>query len=179
MRPDSTSCAKALTAAFFPMSAVMIKEDFYRDMERNADEVGVFGHGFTYAGHPVGAAVALEALEIYEEIDLVGHVRRVSKRFLSRCEALADHPLVGDVRGIGLFCGFELVKDKKTREQFDPALKVGARVQDAAHDQGLYLRSIPPDRISFMPPLIIEEDEIDEAVDRFKDALDQVWQSLK
>jgi 4-aminobutyrate--pyruvate transaminase len=179
LKPDSTSCAKALTAAFFPLSALMFKEDFYQDMVRNSDEVGVLGHGFTYAGHPVGAAVALETLAIYDEIDLIGHVRRVSKRFLERCEALLDHPLVGDVRGIGLFCGIELVKDKQTREQFDPALKVGPRVQDAAHDQGLYLRAIPPDRISFMPPLIIEEDAIDEAVLRLKRALDAVWNDVR
>ena len=179
LTPDSTSCAKALTAAFFPMSALMVKEDFYQDMLRNSDEVGVLGHGFTYAGHPVGAAVALEALQIYEDIDLIGHVRRVSKRFLDRCEALSDHPLVADVRGIGLFCGFQLMADKEKRTPFDPAQKVGVRVQDAAHKRGLYLRSIPPDRISFMPPLIIEENEIDEAVDIFKAALDAVWEEIR
>ncbi len=179
LQPDSTSCAKALTAAFFPMSALMIKEDFYRDMLRNADEVGVLGHGFTYAGHPVGAAVALEALQIYEDIDLIGHVRRVSARFLERCEALAEHPLVADVRGIGLFCGFQLMADKRARRPFAPGLKVGVRVQDAAHDRGLYLRSIPPDRLSFMPPLIIEEDEIDEAADILEQALDAVWQEIR
>lgn len=179
LKPDSTSCAKALTAAFFPMSALMIKEDFYRDMMRNSDEVGLLGHGFTYAGHPVGAAVALEALRIYEEIDLVGQVRRVSKRFLERCEALKEHPLVADVRGIGLFCGLQLMADKAGRIPFEPDWKVGARVQDAAHDRGLYLRSIPPDRISFMPPLIIEEDEIDEATDILKDALDAVYGELR
>ena len=179
LEPDSTSCAKALTAAFFPMSALMFKEDFYQDMVRNSDEVGVLGHGFTYSGHPVGAAVALEALDIYEEIDLVGHVRRVSERFLDGCRALMDHPLVGDARGIGLFCGIELVRDKKTREQYDPALKVGQRVQDAAHAHGLYLRSIPPDRISFMPPLIIEADEIDEALKRLRRALDDVWAEVR
>ncbi|MEM7210087.1 MAG: aminotransferase [Pseudomonadota bacterium] len=177
--PDSTSCAKALTAAFFPMSALMFKEDFYQDMMHNSDDVGVLGHGFTYSGHPVGAAVALEALDIYHEMDLIGHVRSVSEPFLSGCYALRDHPLVGDVRGIGLFCGFELVKDKKSREQFDPALKIGARVQDAAHDHGLYLRSIPPDRISFMPPLIINESEIALALERFKKALDQVWKEVR
>lgn len=179
LSPDSTSCAKALTAAFFPMSALMIKEDFYQDMLKNADEVGVLGHGFTYAGHPVGAAVALEALRIYEDIDLIGHVRRVSTRFLERCDALRDHPLVADVRGIGLFCGIQLMADKATREPFDPALKVGVRVQDAAHDRGLYLRSIPPDRLSFMPPLIIDDAEIDEAADILKAALDAVWQQVR
>jgi len=179
LKLDSTSCAKALTAAFFPMSALLFKEDFYQDMVRNSDEAGVLGHGYTYAGHPVGAAIALEALDIYEEMDLIGHVRRVSQPFLQGCRALMDHPLVGDARGIGLFCGIELVKDKTTREQFDPGLKIGQRVQDAAHTHGLYLRSIPPDRISFMPPLIINEDEIEEALLRFKRALDQVWKEVK
>ncbi len=179
LEPDSTSCAKALTAAFFPMSALMFKEDFYQDMVQNSDEVGVLGHGFTYSGHPVGAAVALEALDIYDEIDLVGHVRAVAPHFLSGCEALMEHPLVGDARGIGLFCGIELVANKQTREQFDPALKVGQRVQDAAHDLGLYLRSIPPDRISFMPPLIIEKPEIDDALAILKQALDRVWSELQ
>jgi 4-aminobutyrate--pyruvate transaminase len=178
LQPDSTSCAKALTAAFFPMSALMFKEDFYQDMVRNSDEAGVLGHGFTYSGHPVGAAIALEALDIYQEIDLIGHVRRVSDRFLSGCQALMEHPLVGDARGIGLFCGIELVKNKKTREKYDPALKVGQRVQDAAHAGGLYLRSIPPDRISFMPPLIIEENEIDDALAILGKALDIVWNEL-
>ncbi|MEM7169124.1 MAG: aminotransferase [Pseudomonadota bacterium] len=179
LEPDSTSCAKALTAAFFPMSALMIKEDFYQDMMRNSDEVGVLGHGFTYAGHPVGAAVALEALQIYQDMDLVGHVRQVSERFLARCTALQDHPLVADVRGIGLFCGIQLMADKKKRQPFDPELKVGVRVQDAAHELGLYLRSITPDRISFMPPLIINEAEIDEASEILKQALDKVWAQIR
>lgn len=178
LQPDSTSCAKALTAAFFPMSALMFKEDFYQDMMRNSDDVGVLGHGFTYSGHPVGAAIALEALNIYQEMDLVGHVREVSEPFLEGCKSLMEHPLVGDARGIGLFCGIELVKDKKTREQFDPELKIGQRVQDAAHAHGLYLRSIPPDRISFMPPLIIRKSEIDEALRILRIALDAVWAEL-
>ena len=178
LQPDSTSCAKALTAAFFPMSALMFKEDFYQDMMRNSDEAGVLGHGFTYSGHPVGAAIALETLDIYQEIDLIGHVRRVSENFLGGCQALMDHPLVGDARGIGLFCGIELVKDKNTREQYHPALKVGQRVQDAAHANGLYLRSIAPDRISFMPPLIIDTSEIDDALAILRKALDIVWNEL-
>lgn len=179
LEPDSTSCAKALTAAFFPMSALMFKEDFYQDMVRNSDEAGVLGHGYTYSGHPVGAAIALETLDIYQQIDLVGHVRRVSKPFLEGCQALMDHPLVGDARGIGLFCGIELVRDSKNREQYDPALKVGQRVQEAAHANGLYLRSIAPDRISFMPPLIIDETEIEEALRRLRRALDSVWNELR
>lgn len=174
LKPDMVSCAKALSAAFFPVSALMFKDEMYADMMKNSDEVGVFGHGYTYAGHPVGAAVALEALDIYDEIDLVGHVRKVSETFLARCHALADHPLVAEVRGTGLFCGFELMKDAVKREPFDPSWKVGELVQNFAHDRGLYLRAIG-DRMSFMPPLIINEDEIGIAADRFNGALDDAW----
>ncbi len=130
------------------------------------------------SGHPVAAAVALEALDIYDEINLIEHVRKQSDYFLEGCRELMDHPLVGDARGIGLFCGIELVKNKKTREQYDTELKVGQRVQDAAHANGLYLRSIPPDRISFMPPLIIEQHEIAKALAILKKALDIVWKEL-
>jgi len=179
LTPDSTTCAKALTAAFFPMSAIMFRQNFFDDLMQTSDAAGVLGHGFTYAGHPVGAAVALEALKVYDDIDLVGHVQRVSQPFLAGCEALMDHPLVGDVRGIGLFCGIQLVQDKTTRALWDPALKVGTMVQDRAHERGLYLRSIPPDRISFMPPLIISEDEVAEATAILKAALDDVWAEVK
>lgn len=178
LKPDMVSCAKALSAAFFPVSALMFKDEMYADMMKNSDEVGVFGHGYTYAGHPVGAAVALEALDIYDEIDLVGHVRKVSETFLARCHALADHPLVAEVRGTGLFCGFELMKDAVKREPFDPSWKVGELIQNFAHDRGLYLRAIG-DRMSFMPPLIINEDEIGIAADRFKDALDDAWSVVR
>ncbi|WP_343563621.1 aminotransferase [Kiloniella sp. b19] len=174
LKPDMVSCAKALSAAFFPISALMFKDEMYADMMKNSDEVGVFGHGYTYAGHPVGAAVSLEALNIYDEIDLVGHVRKVSQTFLANCQALNDHPLVAEVRGVGLFCGFELMKDAKKREPFDPSWKVGELVQNFAHDRGLYLRAIG-DRISFMPPLIINEEEIGIATSRFKQALDDAW----
>ena len=179
LTPDSTTCAKALTAAFFPMSAIMFRQNFFDDLMQTSDAAGVLGHGFTYAGHPVGAAVALEAIKIYDDIDLIGHVQHVSLPFLAGCEALMDHPLVGDVRGIGLFCGIQLVQDKTTRALWDPALKVGTMVQDRAHERGLYLRSIPPDRISFMPPLIISEDEIIEATAILKAALDDVWVEVK
>ena len=175
LAPDSVSCAKALTAGYFPMSALLVGEDFYQDMQRNSDEVGVLGHGYTYSGHPVGAAVANETLDIYEQTGIVGHVRQVSPGFLAGCEALIEHPLVGDVGGVGLFCGIQLVADKASRTLFDPAAKVGQLVQDAAHRRGLYLRSIAPDRISFMPPLIVNPDEIAEATERLAGALDDVW----
>ena len=104
----------------------------------------------------------------------MGHVRKVSARFLEKCHEMSDHPLVAEVSGVGLFCGFELMKDAKAREAFDPTWKVGELVQNFAHDRGLYLRAIS-DRMSFMPPLIINEDEVDIVTERFKGALDDAW----
>ena len=170
----STRAQVLYTGQKFPIG----KNAPYGNRSQNSDEVGVFGHGYTYAGHPVGAAVSLQALDIYDEIDLIGHVCKVSPRFLERCHAMVHHPLVAEVRGVGLFCGFELMKDAKTREPFDPALKVGELVQNFAHDRGLYLRAIG-DRMSFMPPLIINQEEIDIATDRFKGALDDAWQVVR
>ena len=103
----------------------------------------------------------------------------MSPDFLSGCEALVEHSLVGDVRGVGLFCGIQLVENKATRQLFDPRLEVGRRVQDHAHARGLYLRAIAPDRISFMPPLIIELEEIEEATRRLAGALDDTWKDLR
>lgn len=97
------------------MSAIMFRQTFFDDLMQTSDAAGVLGHGFTYAGHPVGAAVALEAIKIYDDIDLLGHVQRVARSFLAGCEALMDHPLVGEVRGISLFCGIQLVQDKTNR----------------------------------------------------------------
>ncbi len=178
LEPDIVTCAKALSAAFFPVSALLFKDEMYEQMVHNSDAVGVFGHGYTYAGHPVGAAVSLEALDIYEEMDLIGHVRKVSERFLAHCYALGDHPLVAEVRGVGLFCGFELMQNASKRTPFDPSWKVGEMVQNFAHDRGLYLRAIG-DRMSFMPPLIINEEEIDIACERFKAALDDTWAQVR
>lgn len=174
LKPDLMSCAKAPSAALFPISALMFTDEMYAEMMRNSDEVGTFGLGCACAGHPVGATVSLEALDIHDAIDLTGHVRKVSETFLARCNEMIDHPLVADVRGAGLFCGFELMKDAKAREPFDPSWKVGELVQDFAHDRGLYLRS-NGDRMSFMPPLIISEDKIGIAAERFRGAPDHAW----
>ncbi len=89
----------------------------------------MLGHGFTYGGHPVAAAVALKTLEIYQRRDIVGHVRHVAPLFLKRLTALADHPLVGEANGVGLIGGIELVADKKTKRNFEPAKGVGAKLQ--------------------------------------------------
>src|SRR3546814_5681078 len=101
-QPDFVSCAKQLSGAYLPISAVLVPEHVYEVIRDNSGKIGTFGHGFTYGGHPVAAAVALRALELYEERDILGHVNTVSPRFQARLRKLADHPLVGEARGVGL-----------------------------------------------------------------------------
>ena len=141
-------------------------------------KLGNFAHGFTYAGHPVTTAVAMETLRIYEEMDMVGHVRRVGPHMQNVLRQFADHPLVGEVRGVGLLTGIEMVADKSTRALFDPARKVGATVDRHARAHGLITRFIG-DRIAFSPPLIITEAEIDDVAARLGRALDDAWVEVR
>src|SRR5580704_3272793 len=107
--PDMLTCAKALSSAYLPIGAVMVAETIYNAMVKESEKIGVFSHGFTYSGHPVSSAVALETLKIYEEDDILGHVRRMAPRMQAGLRKFMDHPLVGEVRGIGLIGAVELV----------------------------------------------------------------------
>jgi 4-aminobutyrate--pyruvate transaminase len=177
LKPDMISCAKALSAGMQPISALLINQRVFEAMLDESRKLGNFAHGFTYAGHPVTTAVAMETLRIYEDMDMLGHVRQVGPYLQARLGALADHPLVGEVRGVGLLTGIEMVADKATRAQFDPAGRVGAVVEKHARNHGLITRFVG-DRIAFSPPLIITESEIDEAVARITRALDDTWAEM-
>lgn len=176
LKPDIITVAKALTSAYLPLGAVLISEPIYQALVKESEKIGIFGHGYTYTGHPVCAAVALEALKIYEERDIVGHVRRVAPRLQDGLRRLADHPLVGEVRGVGLIAAVELVKDKATKEPFDPADAVGLYLAKQAQKHGLIIRALG-DIIAFSPPLIMTGEEIDEMLARFGKALDdtEAW----
>jgi len=177
LRPDMITSAKALSAAMQPISAVLISERIHEAMLAQSDKRGNFAHGFTYAGHPVAAAVALEVQKIYAEIDIVARAKRLGPLLHSALGRLAAHPLVGDVRGVGLILGMELMRDGEQRVPFDAALGVGARVDAAAKQHGLLLRVIG-DRLVFAPPLVIEADEIEAIGERLKRALDEVADEL-
>src|SRR5215831_7379397 len=172
LKPDILTYAKALTAGYLPMSATLVSKHIYDVLVAQSDKLGVFGHGYTYSAHPVPAAVALETLRIYEERDIVGHVRRVGPRLQEGLRRLAAHPLVGEARGIGLIGALELVRDKATRVNFDPKAGVGAYVVKRAQHHGAILRNMAGDVIAFSPPLIIKEQEIDALLERVKWALD-------
>ena len=113
-----------------------------------------------------------------EERDILGHVRRVAPTFQARIKGFADHPLVGEARGVGLIGALELVQDKATKKSFDASVKFAALVQKAAEGQGLIVRAMPGDIVGFCPPLIISEAEINEMFDRFGRALDEVTRSV-
>ena len=173
LKPDLISMAKALSAAYQPIGGVMLSEKVHEVLVEGSRKYGIFGTGFTYSGHPVPTAVALETQKIYQERDMGGHVKQVSPRFQQRLQALADHSLVGETRGVGLIGGVELVRDKASRENFKPAEKVGPWVMNRATENGLIVRAMFNDTIGFCPPLIIDERQIDDLFDIFERTLDE------
>lgn len=177
LRPDIISCAKGLSAGMQPISALLINDRVFQTLMAQSDKVGHFAHGYTYAGHPVTSAVALETLKIYEEMDVVGHVRRVERPFMETLGALETHPLIGEFRGVGLIGGLEVVKDKATRETFPAETNVMGILGDNLKKHGLILRLIG-NRIAFSPPLIISESEIGEMASRLQSALDDTWTAV-
>ncbi len=178
MAADSMSCAKQITSAYFPLSAVMMTDRIYDVLVDQSRKIGTFGHGNTYAGHPVGCAVAVKTLEIFQRDRIVDHVKAVSPTFLRRLEKLAEHPLVGEARGVGLIGGAELVRDKKTKASFEVKKGVGAKATAFALQEGLITRNMG-DRLAFCPPLIIKEAEIEEMFDRAERALNKTLDWVK
>ena len=133
------------------MGALTVPEHVYQALVEASGKHGVFAHGFTYSGHPLACAVALKTIEIYERIEIVEHVRRVAPIFQLRLRALADHPLVGEARGVGLIGGLELVKDKRARQSFDAKLGVGAKAARLAEEEGVLCRAVGGDTRRALP----------------------------
>jgi 4-aminobutyrate--pyruvate transaminase len=171
--PDSISVAKALTSGYVPMAAVTVPEPMYQALLVESRKIGSFGHGFTYSGHPVAAAVALKALEIYARDRLVEAAAQKAPQFQARLAALGQHALVGEARGLGLIGAVELVADKATKRSFDPKAGVAPRAVRFAEEEGLIVRFLAGDAVSVCPPLVIAPAEIDELFDRLGRALDR------
>jgi len=172
MRPDTISVAKALSSAYVPISAVMIPERMHEAMIEGSRRNGSFGHGTTYSGHPVAAAVALKTIEIYRRDRIIERAAALAPRFQARLHALADHPLVGEARGAGMMGAVELVADKGTKRAFAKEHGVGPRCVAFAIGEGLIVRAVLGDAITLCPPLVITEAELDEMFDRLERALD-------
>lgn len=177
-QPDLLVCAKAMSAAFMPISALMISDRLYQIIADNSAKLGTFGHGYTYSGHPVAAAVALETLDIYQERDMGGQVAKMAPVMQRHLASFKDHPLVGEVRGIGMIGALELVEDKQSRRNFPPTQLIAPQVVAAMQSHGVIGRAMINDSLAFSPPLIITEPELEQLFGAVRLALDEVLARL-
>jgi adenosylmethionine-8-amino-7-oxononanoate aminotransferase len=176
-QPDMITCAKGMTSGYSPIGATIISDRIYEPFKHGST---AFYHGYTFAGHPVSAAVALENLDIFEEEKLNENVRKNSPLFRAALERLTDLPIVGDVRGDGYFFGIELVKDKSTKETFnddESERLLRGFLSKALFDAGLYCRA--DDRgdpvVQLAPPLTIGPAEFDEIESILRGVLSEAW----
>ena len=182
LKPDILTCAKALSAAYLPISAVLVSSQIVAGLEKQASELGIFGHGYTYSAHPVPAAVALRTLELMEERGIVEHVRSVAPLFNERVAALKKFSCVGHTRGVGLIGAMEFVGIPGTRTKMDSGKKFSVKAQKIIQDAGVILRSLPGDAIGFCPPLIITKNQINEMFDRIETvmpSLDRIAENFR
>ena len=169
-QPAQMTFAKQLSSAYYPISASVIRGDIYEAMVEPSAEVGIFGHGYTYSGHPVGCAAALKTLEIYERDGIYENAARMGEHLQSRLAELRDHERVGEVRGTGLIAAVELVEDKATRA---PDAAMAKRATQLAQDNGLIVRNVAGCALAMCPPLIINQAQVDELVDKLKRSIEQ------
>lgn len=171
--PDLMPIAKGLTSGYVPMGGVVVRDEVVKVL----DEGGEFYHGFTYSGHPVAAAVALENIRILRDEGIVDRVRSATAPYLQkRWAELADHPLVGETRGVGMVAALELVRDKKTRTRY--AGGAGMLCREHCFRNGLVMRAVG-DTMIIAPPLVITPESIDELVTLARLSLDQTHAVLR
>jgi len=169
-QPAQMTFAKQLSSAYYPISASVIRGDIYEAMVEPSAEVGVFGHGYTYSGHPVACAAGLKTLEIYERDGLYEHAARMGEYLQSRLAPLRDHERVGEVRGAGLLAAVELVEDQASRQ---PDAALAKRATQLCQDNGLILRNVAGCALAMCPPLIISREQVDELVDKLTLSIEQ------
>ena len=171
IKPDTVTLAKALTSAYQPLSAVVLSEKMYGPIAEAGKKLGTLGHGYTYSGHPVCAAVGLKTLEIYERDNIFGRAAALAPKFQARLRSFLDHPLVGEARDVGMIGALEFVSNKTTKAGFTPYGSIGTYCFERCHAHGLIPRNVG-DGIALCPPLIITEAQIDEMFDKLSLALD-------
>jgi len=174
LEPDLITAAKGVTSGYFPMSACFVSPKIWQVIESESARVGLFGHGYTYSAHPVGAAAALAALKLIDEEAVVANVAKLGPILQQEMRsAVGDHPLVGEVRGLGFMLGIELVQDKAARTPFPREKLVGRRLLRKLFDRGLISRALG-DTLVFAPPLVLKRNELDEIVTKFRDGLNDL-----
>ncbi|MBO0687681.1 MAG: aspartate aminotransferase family protein, partial [Candidatus Dormibacteraeota bacterium] len=175
VRPDLMLFAKGITSGYLPLSGVMLTGEVHRTL---AGLGSYMPHGFTYSGHPVACAVALRNLQVLEEEGLVARAAAMGERLQQRLAGLRSHALVGDVRGLGLLGGVELVRDRETKELHAPGVGVARRVSLHALAEGVIVRALGGDVIALAPPFVITEDQIDQVVETLDRAIARVEAEL-
>ena len=175
VEPDLMTIAKGLTSGYAPMGAVLMSDEIFNGIADGPKKAAVVGHGQTYSAHPVSAAVALEVIKIYEE-SMLAHAQTVAPYFEAKLQACMAHPLVGDARSIGLLGAIELVADKATKRQFDPALKLNETIADIAWKHKLIFRAFGDNILGFAPALCFTESDFDALFERLQLTLDEVLQ---
>ncbi len=175
--PDFLCLAKGLTGGYMPLAATLTTEAIHAAFRGTAAEGKTFYHGHTYAGNPLGAAVALANLQVFEDERTIENLAPKIARFRDRLAPLADHPHVGDIRQVGLLAGIELVLDKATKAEYGWDRQVGAKVCRRARLEGLLIRPLG-DVIVLMPPLAIDGDEVEWLVDVTARCIDEITRDI-
>lgn len=180
LQPDLITVAKGITSAYFPLSACLVSEPIWNVLVQGSRTLGPFYHGYTYTAHPLAAAAAIANLDVLERDGLVnqaGHRGEYMNRLLR--QAFEGHPLVGEVRGLGLVAAVEFVESKGPLRPFDRSLQVSARITRRSRELGVITRALPvDDSISFAPPFVITEAELDEMVSIVRRAVDEIAEEL-
>ena len=178
LEPDMMSIAKGLTSAYVPMSAAIISEKVWEVLRDGSPETGPFAHGYTYAGHPLAAAAGLKTIEIMLREKLVDNAQKVGNYLQTRLkETFLDNPLVGEVRGVGMMAGVELVADKAKKIPFDPSAKIGPRITQLLLEEGVIHRAIL-NAYAYAPPLVMTESDVDEMIERDERAVRKLSDEL-
>ncbi len=181
IEPDLMSLAKGLTNGYIPMSASVIGDKVWEVLSSTSADIGAFGHGFTYSAHPVAAAAGLAVMDVMERDSTVAHAADVGAYFQTELRRnFGAHPLVGEVRGVGLMAAVELVEDKSQKKAFDPNQKLGPRLAKICLDEGMIVRALfQSTAIGFSPPLIATRNDIDDIVGRFGSALERFEREIR
>ena len=176
MKPDLITIAKGLTSAYAPLSGSIVSDKMWKVLEDGTDEFGPIGHGWTYSAHPIGAAAGVANLKLLDSLDLVANAGTVGGYLNTAMrDALGDHAQVGDIRGEGMLCAVELVRDRDNHVMFEAAEKTGPRIVAAMFERGVIARAMPQgDIIGFAPPFPLTRAQADEVVGVTKDAVMEV-----
>ncbi|XP_022940077.1 gamma aminobutyrate transaminase 3, chloroplastic-like [Cucurbita moschata] len=178
IKPDLVSTAKALSSAYMPIGAVIVSPEVSDVIHSQSNKLGTFSHGFTYSGHPVACAVAIETLKIYRERNIVEQVKNIAPRFQDGVKAFSNSPIIGEIRGTGLVLGTEFTDNKSPNNPFPPEWGIGAYFGAMCEKHGMLIR-VAGDSIMMSPPFIISPEEVDELISIYGKALKDTEERVK